>query len=47
MTVDGKHLTYEAYLAPPEIKARYSIVDGEFGDGSGTDSRAPKLGGGR
>jgi Uma2 family endonuclease len=30
MTVDFKHLTYEAYLALPEVKARYSIVDGEL-----------------
>jgi Uma2 family endonuclease len=30
MTVDLKHLTYEAYLALPETKARYSIVDGEL-----------------
>jgi Uma2 family endonuclease len=30
MTVELKHLTYEAYLALPEMKARYSIVDGEL-----------------
>jgi Uma2 family endonuclease len=30
MTVDLKHLTYEVYLALPEMKARYSIVDGEL-----------------
>lgn len=30
MTVDLKHLTYEEYLALPEMKARYSIVDGEL-----------------
>ena len=30
MTVDLKHLTYQEYLDLPEIKARYSIVDGEL-----------------
>ena len=30
MTVELKHLTYEAYLALPEIRACYSIVDGEL-----------------
>jgi Uma2 family endonuclease len=30
MTVDLKHLTYEQYLALPEMKARYSIIDGEL-----------------
>jgi Uma2 family endonuclease len=30
MTVDRKHLTYDAYLAMPEMKQRYSIVDGEL-----------------
>jgi Uma2 family endonuclease len=30
MTVDLKHLTYTDYLALPEMKARYSIVDGEL-----------------
>ncbi len=30
MTVDRKHLTYAEYLALPEMKARYSIVDGEL-----------------
>jgi Uma2 family endonuclease len=30
MTVDLKHLTYAEYLALPEMKARYSIVDGEL-----------------
>ena len=30
MTVELKRLTYEAYLALPEMKARYSIVDGEL-----------------
>jgi Uma2 family endonuclease len=28
MTVDLKHLTYQPYLALPEMKARYSIVNG-------------------
>jgi Uma2 family endonuclease len=28
MTVDLKHLTYQQYLDLPEMKARYSIVDG-------------------
>jgi Uma2 family endonuclease len=31
MTVDLKHLTYQQYLDLPEMKARYSIVDGELG----------------
>jgi len=30
MTVDLKHLTYEESLALPEMKTRYSIVDGEL-----------------
>jgi Uma2 family endonuclease len=30
MTVDLKHLTYADYLSLPEIKARYSIIDGEL-----------------
>src|SRR5262245_64105672 len=30
MTVDLKHLTYDEYLALPEMKARYSIIDGEL-----------------
>ena len=30
MTVDRKHLTYDQYLAMPEMKQRYSIVDGEL-----------------
>jgi Uma2 family endonuclease len=30
MTADLKHLTYDAYLALPEMKARYSILDGEL-----------------
>jgi Uma2 family endonuclease len=30
MTVDLKRLTYADYLALPEMKARYSIVDGEL-----------------
>ena len=30
MTVDLKHLTYDVYLAMPEMKQRYSIVDGEL-----------------
>lgn len=30
MTIDLKHLTYDAYLAMPEMMARYSIVDGEL-----------------
>jgi Uma2 family endonuclease len=29
MTVELKHLTYAEYLALPEMRARYSIVDGE------------------
>ncbi len=29
MTVDLKHLTYDVYLAMPEMKQRYSIIDGE------------------
>jgi Uma2 family endonuclease len=28
MTVDLKHLTYADYLSLPEMKARYSIIDG-------------------
>jgi Uma2 family endonuclease len=30
MKVDLKHLTYAEYLALPEMKARYSIIDGEL-----------------
>jgi Uma2 family endonuclease len=30
VTVDLKHLTYQQYLDLPEMKARYSIVDGEL-----------------
>jgi Uma2 family endonuclease len=30
MTVDLKHLTYQQYLDLPEMKARYSIIDGEL-----------------
>jgi Uma2 family endonuclease len=30
MTVDLKHLTYQQYLDLPEMRARYSIVDGEL-----------------
>jgi Uma2 family endonuclease len=30
MTVQTRRLTYEEYLAGPEIKARYDIVDGEM-----------------
>ena len=30
MMADLKHLTYEKYLALPEMKARYSIIDGEL-----------------
>lgn len=30
MTIDLKHLTYDVYLAMPEMKARYSIIDGEL-----------------
>ena len=30
MTVDLKYLTYQEYLDLPEMKARYSIVDGEL-----------------
>jgi Uma2 family endonuclease len=30
MTLDLKHLTYQEYLDLPEMKARYSIVDGEL-----------------
>jgi Uma2 family endonuclease len=30
MTVDLRRLTYAEYLALPEMKARYSIVDGEL-----------------
>jgi Uma2 family endonuclease len=30
MTVDLKHLTYQEYLDLPEMRARYSIVDGEL-----------------
>jgi Uma2 family endonuclease len=30
MTADLKHLTYQKYLDQPEMKARYSIVDGEL-----------------
>ena len=30
MTVELKHLTYADYLSLPEMKARYSIIDGEL-----------------
>ena len=30
MTIDLKHLTYDVYLAMPEMKQRYSIIDGEL-----------------
>jgi Uma2 family endonuclease len=30
MTVDLKHLTYDIYLTMPEMKQRYSIIDGEL-----------------
>jgi Uma2 family endonuclease len=30
MTADLKHLTYQQYLNLPEMKARYSIIDGEL-----------------
>jgi len=30
MSVDLKHLTYDMYLAMPEMKQRYSIIDGEL-----------------
>jgi Uma2 family endonuclease len=30
MTVDLKHLTYQEYLDLPEMKQRYSIIDGEL-----------------
>jgi Uma2 family endonuclease len=30
MTVDLKHLTYDIYLSMPEMKQRYSIIDGEL-----------------
>ena len=30
MSIDLKRLTYDAYLAMPEIKQRYSILDGEL-----------------
>jgi Uma2 family endonuclease len=30
MTVNLKHLTYQEYLDLPEMKARYSILDGEL-----------------
>jgi Uma2 family endonuclease len=30
VTVDLKHLTYQQYLDLPEMRARYSIVDGEL-----------------
>lgn len=30
MTMDLKHLTYQQYLDLPEMKARYSIIDGEL-----------------
>ena len=30
MSIDLKHLTYDAYLAMPEMKQRYSIIDGEL-----------------
>lgn len=30
MTVDLKHLTYQDYLDLPEMKVRYSVLDGEL-----------------
>jgi Uma2 family endonuclease len=30
MTIDLKHLTYDVYLSMPEMKQRYSIIDGEL-----------------
>src|SRR5262252_1191259 len=30
MSIDLKGLTYDAYLAMPEMKQRYSILDGEL-----------------
>jgi Uma2 family endonuclease len=30
MTIDLKRPTYDAYLAMPEMKQRYSIIDGEL-----------------
>ncbi len=30
MSVDAKKLTYEEYLAMPEMKCRYEIIDGEL-----------------
>jgi Uma2 family endonuclease len=30
MTADLKHLTYDIYLTMPEMKQRYSIIDGEL-----------------
>ena len=30
MSIDLKHLTYDVYLAMPEMKQRYSILDGEL-----------------
>jgi Uma2 family endonuclease len=30
MVVDTKPLTYEKYLATPEMKCRYEIIDGEL-----------------
>ena len=30
MSIDLKRLTYDAYLAMPEMKQRYSILDGEL-----------------
>jgi hypothetical protein len=30
MSIDLKRLTYDAYLAMPEMKQRYSIIDGEL-----------------
>jgi Uma2 family endonuclease len=30
MVVDTKPLTYEKYLAMPEMKCRYEIIDGEL-----------------
>ena len=40
MTVDLKHLNYAEYLALPEMKARYSIIDGECDLGGRTHSRS-------
>ena len=42
MTVDLKHLTYPDYLDLPEMKARYSIVDGELVMDGSAHSGPPK-----